>query len=79
MSTAVCDQLQGCSVHPGVTVGAWVVEALAPGKWRDVAVFVHGLVGDEAQALAQRRTGVGVGASQYGPRRGFFFGLSKSL
>jgi outer membrane receptor for ferrienterochelin and colicins len=24
-------------------------------------------------------TGVGVGASQYGPRRGFFFGLSKSL
>jgi outer membrane receptor protein involved in Fe transport len=24
-------------------------------------------------------TGVGVGASQYGPRRGYFFGLSKSL
>jgi outer membrane receptor for ferrienterochelin and colicins len=24
-------------------------------------------------------TGVGVGASQYGPRQGFFFGLSKSL
>ncbi len=24
-------------------------------------------------------TGVGVGAPQYGPRRGFFFGLSKSL
>lgn len=24
-------------------------------------------------------TGIGVGASQYGPRRGFFFGLSKSL
>ncbi len=24
-------------------------------------------------------TGVGVGASLYGPRRGFFFGLSKSL
>ena len=24
-------------------------------------------------------TGVGVGAPQYGPRRGFFFGLSKSI
>jgi outer membrane receptor protein involved in Fe transport len=24
-------------------------------------------------------TGVGVGAPQYGPRRGYFFGLSKSL
>jgi len=24
-------------------------------------------------------TGVGVGAPQFGPRRGFFFGLSKSL
>jgi outer membrane receptor protein involved in Fe transport len=24
-------------------------------------------------------TGVGVGAPQYGPRRGLFFGLSKSL
>ena len=24
-------------------------------------------------------TGVGVGASQYGPRRGLFFGLSKSI
>jgi outer membrane receptor protein involved in Fe transport len=24
-------------------------------------------------------TGVGVGASQFGPRRGFFFGISKSL
>jgi outer membrane receptor protein involved in Fe transport len=24
-------------------------------------------------------TGVGVGASQYGPRQGFFFGVSKSL
>jgi outer membrane receptor for ferrienterochelin and colicins len=24
-------------------------------------------------------TGVGVGASQYGPRRGFFVGLSKSI
>ena len=24
-------------------------------------------------------TGVGVGAPQFGPRRGFFFGVSKSL
>jgi len=27
----------------------------------------------------RNRTGVGVGAPQYGPRQGLFFGLSKSL
>jgi outer membrane receptor for ferrienterochelin and colicins len=35
-------------------------------------------VGDKIYQI-RNGTGVGVGASQYGPRRGFFFGLSKSL
>ena len=47
---------------PRVTVRARVVEALAPGQGRDVAIFVHGLVWDEAQPLTQRSPSIGISA-----------------
>ena len=53
MSAAFCDQLHCGFAYPGVSVRAGTVEALAPGERGHVAVFVDGLVGDEAQALAQ--------------------------
>ena len=59
--TAFCDQPHRGFAHPRVAVGTGTVEALAPRERSDIAVFVHGFVGDEAQPFAQRRARVGIG------------------
>src|SRR5580692_12325065 len=62
MAAPLLYQLHRRLADPGVAGVAGAVEALAPGERGDVAILVHGFVGDEAEALAQRCARVGVGA-----------------
>ncbi len=57
-AAALGNQLHGWLAHPSVAGGSRTVEALSPRQGSYVAVLVHRLVGDEAQALPQRRAGV---------------------
>jgi hypothetical protein len=43
----------GDEPHCGSVDPVLIVEALAPGQWRYVTIFVHALVFDEPQALPQ--------------------------
>jgi len=56
---ALGNQLQ-CRLTDPLVI-ALAMEELAPSQRRDVAIFVHGFVGDKAQLLAQRGAGVGIG------------------
>jgi hypothetical protein len=49
------------------------------GEWGTITARVDLINAFDKEYQIRNGTGVGVGAPQYGPRRGLFFGLSKSL